>query len=111
MKPYTFIQISVAKDLLQNDLNLLQFAKLQKIVAINQMRNVCSLSNTKEEHLINVQLTNGILKLGVQQKLMQMETLSVVNGENVILRNVKKTQVKSLNIISNDRFLFKIYIR
>jgi len=70
---------------------VIRFAKLQKIVAINQMRNVCSLSNTKEEHLINVQLTNGIQKLGVQQKLMQMETLSVVNGENVILTNVKRT--------------------
>ena len=91
-----------------NDLNLLQFAKLQKIVAINQMRNVCSLSNTKEEHLINVQLTNGIQKLGVQQKLMQMETLSVVNGENVILRNAKKTQVKSPNLILLFNLLNKI---
>jgi len=72
---------------------VIRFAKLQKIVAINQMRNVCSPSNTKEEHLINVQLTNGILKLGVQQKLMQMETSSVVNGENVTQTNVKKTQL------------------
>ena len=57
------------------------------------MRNACSLLSSKAKRLANVQLMNGIQKLGVQLKLMQMETISMESGENVIQTNVKRIQV------------------
>jgi len=79
---------------------VIRFVKPQKTAATNQMRNVCSLSSTKDKRLQNVQLTTGIQKLGALQKLMPMEILSMENGESVILTNAMRTQAALIPMVA-----------